>query len=160
MIELKTASLFIPVCLTELPEKTWRKHLINIQILSLNCTTEFYSYPVVPCHSCTRVCALNLTTQTPFSYHSMTLVWRIFVSWWFSHHEMIVCCQWDCIYFVFKTILNTVSHIFLFTLYTGGHKNMLNIGKVYFHFVLFVTKASVDISHVIPQSSTDIFYIS
>jgi hypothetical protein len=60
----------------------------------------------------------------------------------------------------FKTSLSTMSYMFLFTLYTGGHKYMLNTGKVYFNFVLFVPKISVEISYVITQSAKDTLYIS
>jgi len=36
---------------------------------------------------------------------------------------------------------------------------MLNVGEVYFNFLPFVTKTSVEISHIIPQIGYKYLYI-
>jgi hypothetical protein len=54
----------------------------------------------------------------------------------------------------------TALYIFLLTPCTGDNKDMLNLGKVYFNFVSFVTKTSVAISHIIPQIGYKHLHIS
>jgi hypothetical protein len=65
--------------------------------------------------------------------------------------KRMFAANWTVNILCFKTSLSTVLYILLLTHYSVGHKNMLNVGKVYFNFVPFVIKPSVKILHIISQ---------